>query len=641
MAFKLKIKIPLLFLSLVLISSVSSLFIAGYTVKNNLTNDLINRIINNSQAEISDLTNFVLTDNKESIINLIFNQKAAHTDVAYMLVIDENNRLLASTLVVGDEATVQSYNTLPQGENKRIVLIKQEDGREVYDTALRLDYNKGIFRVGYFKNQIDQSITNVLRSLAIGSSLSIVIALFFAWLFSRGILNPLNKLHEHVNKIKEGKLGVKIYMPSNDEVGDVAAAFNEMTAKLAETYQHLDEKIKEKTADLSLKVIEVEKSKSAILNLLEDLDVEKKKVDQIVVERTSELQAEKARLLASINSLSFGFVIADTNHMILVKNKAMGELLGEKSVKASSVADIAKILGESFDVQSQIEKCLKGKVICEIKNIIFGRKSLRGIVAPIIIAEDDKKMIGYVLLFEDITEAKVLERSREEFFALASHELRTPLTAIRGNMEMFRDFTNKLKVKDKAEIIQDTYDASTRLIAIVNDFLDVSRLEQGKITFKKEPFDLVVALKGVTSKIEPLATAKHLTFTVKQPPKGLPMVYGDVDRTTQVLFNLLGNAINYTEQGGITVMIEKASPLLRVVVTDTGKGISPGNQALLFRKFQQAGEKILTRDVTKGTGLGLYISKLMVEAMGGSIELVESVSGKGSTFAFSLPIDHK
>jgi signal transduction histidine kinase len=252
----------------------------------------------------------------------------------------------------------------------------------------------------------------------------------------------------------------------------------------------------------------------------------------------------------------------------------------------------------------------------------------------------EDKVIGAVILFEDITPEKLLERNKEEFFAVASHELRTPLTAMRGNAALIRDFFGKtLNEKDMREMLDSIYDSSTRLLKLVDNILHISRLEQNKIVFEKNSFDLNELVKEVVKDLNELAREKSITLVVEEPTYTLPLAYSDKDRVKEILYNLIGNAMNFTKQGSITIRVasEKAD-YLKCFVTDTGSGILPLNQGLLFKKFQQAGENVMTRDVSKGTGLGLYISKLLVEGLGGEIKLEESVVDRGSTFSFTLPI---
>lgn len=383
----------------------------------------------------------------------------------------------------------------------------------------------------------------------------------------------------------------------------------------------------------------------AMLNLLDDakllegkLEMEKESVERKVVLRTQELEVERSRLFASINSLSFGFIIVDMNHRVLLENNAMMQLFGFSDKDEVTIENISNLLGEHFDVKMEAERCVKGKAVCEIKEIIFGTKFLRGIIAPVLSGTADEK-VGYVFLLEDITEAKVMERSREEFFAVASHELRTPLTAIRGNADMILSmFADKIVDKDMKEMLEDIDTSSVRLISIVNDFLEVSRLEQGRVEIKKEDFDISLMVERVVRDLKTMVEQKGLSIVYTAPTSPMPMVRADKNKTEQILLNLVGNAVKFTKEGGITVTTTVADGFVTTQIIDTGTGISEHNQSLLFRKFQQAGEQMLARDVTQSTGLGLYISKLIITNMGGTIGLSKSEFGKGSTFFFTLPI---
>lgn len=388
-------------------------------------------------------------------------------------------------------------------------------------------------------------------------------------------------------------------------------------------------------------------ARTAILNVAEDIEEEKKKVETEVQSRTRELMEEKARLLASINSLSFGFIIADVNDKVIIKNAAISTIL-ELTQEPTSVRDIVasfKGVASELDLLTHsCRECIDLKKDVELKEISHGKKYLRIFCTPVITKNEgakdsDGEVIGYVVLVEDVTEAKIMERSRDEFFAVASHELRTPLTAIRGNADMILSmFADKIVDNDMKEMLMDIDTSSIRLITIVNDFLEVSRLEQGRIEIKKEDFNLSDVIVKVVYDLTTMVGQKSLSIAYVAPPSPLPAVFADKNRTEQVLLNLVGNAIKFTKEGGITITTAVVGGFVCIRVTDTGTGISEHNQALLFRKFQQAGEQMLARDITQSTGLGLYISKLIISSMGGTIGLEKSEPGKGSTFAFTLPI---
>ncbi len=456
--------------------------------------------------------------------------------------------------------------------------------------------NNTLVQKGYSTINPITEVKNVIE-LLIFIGIGGLAALFFVVDYL--IVSPITTLKKATLLIKGGELDYPIKVNSKDEISSLASDFDLMRIRLRTLVQNLESE---------------------------------------VLDRTKKLNEEKARLVASIESLHIGFIIADLDHTILLKNKAI-EKIFDLEQKDASIEKLNEIFGKSFDLVKAIQRSVQKKVVFETGGIVLGSKFLRIIVAPILITQNEtEEIIGYVLLVEDITEAKVVERSREEFFAIASHELRTPLTAIRGNMEMLQDFWPKLKLSEKKEMIEDAVIGSKRLLALVNDFLDISRLEQGKIPLEKELIDLTDTIEKSVHEMKVLSDSKHIDIIFHKPDSPLPSVLADKERVKQILINLISNALTYTEQGSITLSIKKNDQDLSVSIIDTGKGIPLENQTLLFRKFQQASSAVLSRDTTKGTGLGLYISKLLVEQMGGTIELVESAPEKGSTFRFSLPI---
>jgi len=253
-----------------------------------------------------------------------------------------------------------------------------------------------------------------------------------------------------------------------------------------------------------------------------------------------------------------------------------------------------------------------------------------------------KETIGWVVLIEDTTEATIQERSKDEFFSIASHELRTPLTSIKGNASMIMDFyKDALKDPQLKEMVDDIHTSAERLIEIVNDFLDLSRLEQGKMSFAYVPTSLDKVIEGVTYEMKVVLNEKKIYLkTDKLTLNSLPLVWADENRLKQVIYNLIGNAAKFTDEGGIsiTTSLSDDKTLIKVILTDTGRGMTEESQQLLFHKFQQASSSLLTRDTTRGTGLGLYISKMIVESMGGKIALESSVVDKGSVFSFTVPV---
>ncbi len=363
-------------------------------------------------------------------------------------------------------------------------------------------------------------------------------------------------------------------------------------------------------------------------------------IEHEVKVRTEELNRARAYLVDSINSLAQGFVLVNREMKVELLNGRASTLVGINVTDATGkeLTDVLGRLKWNKDLPATVQKVLDVKHHRRLDVESEDGAFYQVYVTPIISGERE---LGAAIIIEDVTEQKILDRSKDEFFSIASHELRTPLTAIRGNMSMIKDyFPDALKDESMANMINDTHEASIRLIEIVNDFLDSSSLEQGKMQFNIAPVDILPAFTTATDGLHLLAEKQHDTITLTNMNK-VPKVMADDGRLRQIAYNLLANAVKYTENGTITVSAAVDGQNLRISIADTGKGISPENQKLLFHKFQQAGESILTRDDTKGTGLGLYISRLLAKNMHGDVVLESAEVGKGSTFVIILPLAKK
>jgi signal transduction histidine kinase len=224
-------------------------------------------------------------------------------------------------------------------------------------------------------------------------------------------------------------------------------------------------------------------------------------------------------------------------------------------------------------------------------------------------------------------------RLKTEFVSMVSHELRTPLTSIQGYAELLLE--DQRITEEQRETLTIVKKNSDRLLGLVNDLLDLSRMEAGKLDLHRASLDLARLIPQVAGSLRPLIEAKRQRLDLDLD-EALPAVWADQDRVTQILTNLISNAHKYTlVEGNITVAARQDDGFVRVDVSDTGIGLSPDDQARLFTKFFRAHER--SPQAGGGTGLGLVISRLLVELHGGRIT-VSSAPGQGSTFSFSLPV---
>ncbi len=245
--------------------------------------------------------------------------------------------------------------------------------------------------------------------------------------------------------------------------------------------------------------------------------------------------------------------------------------------------------------------------------------------------------IENVRLFDEIQEkSRQLEEAskhKSQFLANMSHELRTPLNAILGYTELIVDGVygeTPEKVQDALKRISAN---GKHLLGLINDVLDLSKIEAGQLALSLTDYSMKDVVHSVYGAVEPLAAEKKLTFKAEIMPD-MMQGHGDERRLTQVLLNLVGNAIKFTDAGAVVIKASQSNGVFSVAVQDTGPGISEDDQKKLFQEFQQADSS--TTKKKGGTGLGLAISKRIVEMHGGKIWL-ESQIGRGSTFAFTVP----
>jgi signal transduction histidine kinase len=231
-------------------------------------------------------------------------------------------------------------------------------------------------------------------------------------------------------------------------------------------------------------------------------------------------------------------------------------------------------------------------------------------------------------------EIEIANKHKSEFLANMSHELRTPLNAILGYTELIIDNIYGDVPEKIQEVLERVEKNGRHLLNLINDVLDLSKIEAGRLTLSLNEYSMQDIIQTVFTSVEALAAEKNLNLKVKIPGI-LETGKGDEQRIAQVILNLLGNAIKFTEQGKVDVAATVSNESFLVSVTDTGPGLSETDQKKIFEEFRQA-DGSSTR-VKGGTGLGLSISKKIVEMHGGRI-WVDSSLGKGSTFSFTLPI---
>jgi PAS domain S-box-containing protein len=399
-----------------------------------------------------------------------------------------------------------------------------------------------------------------------------------------------------------------------DEIGFIVAIANlgAIAIENAKLYQALKEEVGDLTEDVNEMADRLHESRLQVARQMDALSYEKNRLETILA------------------SMGEGVVVTDPEYKVLLVNTAAELLLdfhrqeymskdGDLILPVSKI-DLEKMLADGSEATpiTPIVRKYKDKVL----NILVS-----------LIRDESGQPFGAVSLLRDITQQAAIEEMKTEFISVVSHELRTPLTPIKGYIDLLLegdagDLTDEQK--DYLTIVETNTD---RLVALVNDLLDISKIEAGKIDLEPKPMDMAEALRDVIEFHRKQIESRGLTLFEAIPP-GLPWVKADRARITQVLNNLVSNAYKYTPGGGsITISTVPDGDYLEIVVADTGVGISKEDLKKLFTKFFRA--KNPATKGTSGTGLGLAIVKSIVEKHQGEI-WVESEPGKGSSFHFTL-----
>jgi signal transduction histidine kinase len=349
------------------------------------------------------------------------------------------------------------------------------------------------------------------------------------------------------------------------------------------------------------------------------------------------LQSEKGKLEAVIYSLTDGVITVDLSYQLMVYNPVVKAILGINTDKPLTMYDIVDSLAGKIDLRTKMEQAIAENKAIVLPEVILKDKALELTIAPV--KDNSGAVIAGSVVFHDITTEKTLEKTRQEFTAMMVHELRAPLTAVRWSSESLiknlgaAQGIEPAKIKDTVVTIET---ASNNMLELVNDLLDVAKIEAGKFELNLQQYDIVELINEQAKAFRPQAEIKHLSINVITPAKYL--LKFDRVRIGQVLGNLLSNAIKYSDSGQIDINlgVNAAEKIAIVGIKDTGIGVSREDLADLFSKFKQLKTGDRSR---KGTGLGLVVSRGIVEAHGGRIWAESAGENLGSTFLFSLPID--
>ena len=549
------------------------------------------------------------------------------------------------------ELQVQAIAAMDQGDQVRAAQILENPD---YFNAMK-EYSRGLERyidrrgqeygesLKLTSSRLDTMIAsthalveNAIRRLLMLSTLAALLAVGLGLFVSRSILSPLRALKDGAEIIGKGDLNHSVDEGRGDEIGLLARDFNEMTRKLKESYTGLEDKVRDKTRELARKVEEIEEqnkilemSKSAMLNVLEDLELAK-----------SEIEEERAKDEAILASIGDAMMAVDADGRIIKVNKQAEVMLGLSAYSMIGRPYHEIVVNEDDHEkrvpleQSPVKLSLtRGKKV--VATAYYVRQDGTRFPAAITVSPilRDGRAMGAIKIFRDISKEKEVDRMKTEFISLASHELRTPLTVIREGVSLVVDEILGPTTGDQRSFLSMVLTDIDRLGRIINNLLDVSKIEAGKMDLRRTFISLTAVAEDVAKAFEAMARNKKLEIRTKWPQKPVEL-YLDRDKMVQVFTNLVGNAMKFTEKGYIEIGIDEGESGVTCWVRDTGRGISPEDMDKVFKKFQQFGGQ--TKGGEKGTGLGLTIAKGIVEMHHGAIT-VESEPGRGTRFSFHLP----
>ncbi len=348
---------------------------------------------------------------------------------------------------------------------------------------------------------------------------------------------------------------------------------------------------------------------------------------------------EKERIEAIVSSIGEGLLVTDSAGKVTLCNKTAQALLDrtEETIVGQHITSVFGADANPDSPLASLSEVLAAKKTITLSDALYIRPDKVELVLSITTTsiEFNKEIVGGVTVFRDITEQKILEAAKQQFISIAAHQLRTPLSGIKWALSLLLDAGGGELNDQQRVLVMKSSESVNRLIGLVNDLLDVDRIESGRIQFKFVPTDAMDLFRNVLFELTPQISHKQISLKIL-PPSNLPKVPVDQESMRAVFQNLLENAIRYTPpQGTITLAATADDHSVNLSITDTGIGIPFGEQKKIFTRFFRASNAV--KREPNGSGLGLYIAKQIVDRHRGSLWF-ETTVGKGTTFHVSLPI---
>lgn len=477
------------------------------------------------------------------------------------------------TLQSGKSIERDLYDPL-DGKPKKLISQPIIDGDKVLGVVYIIGSMEDLYNTMDRINQI--FVSGLLIALGLTAVLGVVL--------SRTITNPIQELTKQAASVAEGRFDQRVRVRGEDEIGQLAHAFNHMTHRLKEA--------------LSINEEETEKLGSILSNMND------------------------------------GVIAADIQGRVILMNRRAKDMLGEERTSADHGAELLlePLLGIPRQVTLKHMRAGGGAVMIELEQEEM-LVSVRVVFSPI--HRRDRGVTGIIAVLQDVTEQEKLERSRREFVADVSHELRTPLTTIKSYLEALEDGAMDEPVLAR-KFVGVTRSETERMIRLVNDLLQLSRLDSRQWIVMKERTDIVDMLDEVADRFSVQTQNRNIRIHI-QAETGVRFAWLDRDQIDQVLDNLVSNAVKYTPDGGtVRIVARRIDDKLMLSVEDSGIGIPKKDLERIFERFYRV-DKARSRNMG-GTGLGLSIAREIIRAHGGTIG-IESEVNKGTKVAFMIPLE--
>jgi PAS domain S-box-containing protein len=428
------------------------------------------------------------------------------------------------------------------------------------------------------------------------------------------LVDPLTELTEAAHRIEQGDFSSAHQTLRADEIGVLINSFAKMVLSI---------QVRERELALAL--------------------ADSRELASVTAESRRRVEAAHADLLATLETVPAALMIFNVDGSVRLRNRAATEVMGiepqNPELRRNYWDRFKRIAKDGSLIPRErwiSTRALAGELV---QNEELEIHHPDGRVFPILasgapLRNELGHVAGAIVAFQDIARMREVDRMKDEFVSIVSHELRTPLTSIRGSVQLVLDDEKAVADEEHRTLLQIALNNCERLVRIINDILDVSKIESGNLVLRRKPVHMAELIRQAVDVVAGPAQQAAVTLEVSVPA-GLRPVMVDPDRVVQALVNLLSNAVKFAPpKSTVTTSVTGSDHMVTVAVADQGEGIAPENLNRLFRKFQQVDSSSSRRK--GGTGLGLAITKALVEQHGGRI-FVDSELNKGTRFSFTLP----